>query len=73
MMKLYDGFRCRKSEKKAAKELAIQQQGTIDSELWNAQYEALCDTKNDFRYERNMHYISVLFGHQQLVYIIAPK
>ena len=39
----------RKSEKKKAKELAAQEQAAADSELWNARYEALYDTKNDYR------------------------
>ncbi|XP_067943520.1 basal body-orientation factor 1-like [Watersipora subatra] len=43
------GKKGKKSEKKLAKELATQQQAAADSELWNARYEALSETKNDFR------------------------
>lgn len=40
----------RKSEKKKAKEMIAAEQAVVDSELWEARYEALTETKNDFRY-----------------------
>lgn len=42
-------FISRKSDKKKAKELLAAEQAVIDSELWEARYEALTETKNDFR------------------------
>lgn len=50
----------RKSDKKKAKELLAQEQAVVDSELYEARYDALTDTKNDFRCLNNYNNVPLV-------------